>query len=190
MPRPYTLHDERRLAQAPRDYQSLREALAPTFSLAAAFDHPGFNVDDYCRAFQPNPHGPEAEADARTFCEHYGIWLPGLSEHCVHMGTFLYPDAGGSSMPSWVVHAKRPFAGPAQVLDYVGRHAPFSIDRDLDEPILGLPTDRLWSAHRLGCAADLDRARPPEHRDDALAGSPLDELESRGAVAGSRVGGW
>jgi hypothetical protein len=36
-------------------------------------------------------------------------------------------DAGqgivvGSSTPEWVVYAKRPFAGPEQVLDYVGRY--------------------------------------------------------------------
>ncbi len=93
--RRYTLVDRERLLYVKQEYQELvREAAAGTsFTLRDAFDCDDFSIVDYCRNFNPNPVSVEVQNASKVWAGRFNLWIPGISEYCYDVMSYLYPSA-------------------------------------------------------------------------------------------------
>ncbi|GGV57091.1 terpene synthase family protein [Streptomyces spectabilis] len=82
-----------RLELARKEYQDLAKGAMARYALRTAFDHKEFRIADYCADFGPNPAAQEAEDAVRVWARGYGMWLPGVTEHCIDLASYLYPEA-------------------------------------------------------------------------------------------------
>ncbi len=89
------------------------------------YQRPAYNS---CR----NRHCPKCQSLAKAFKRRYieqpiGLYKAEKRQFAGHTAPLAEPDAFGRLVHSlrkkdWIVYAKRPFAGPEQVLDYLGRY--------------------------------------------------------------------
>src|SRR5919109_5162250 len=80
------------LARMRKEYVELAAGASARFSLMGLLDHGQFRLEDYCRQYRPNPHGPEMRKAAMEFGQRYGIWLDN-AEHYISCADHLYPSA-------------------------------------------------------------------------------------------------
>ncbi|MFG2111864.1 terpene synthase family protein [Streptomyces sp. NPDC048718] len=90
---PYTAVHAARFARLAEECERLSSLGELPLALSDMFDHDGFSIEEYCRDTAPNPHAEASGAAVRRFAEHHGIWLAGLSDHVLDMGSWLNPRA-------------------------------------------------------------------------------------------------
>jgi hypothetical protein len=93
MPRPYLTADHDRLLLAAEEYQTLADGRTAPYTLRSAFDHEGFDIQHYCESFSPNPAAHASEREVKDWLEKHSLWIAGVTDHCIDMASFLYPDA-------------------------------------------------------------------------------------------------
>jgi hypothetical protein len=73
------------------EYREIATSRSP-FSLLELLSPVRARLDEYCKPFVPHPDADLLKRNIRTFCDSYGIWLPG-AEHYITCAMYLFPSA-------------------------------------------------------------------------------------------------
>jgi len=73
------------------EYRDLIKTKLP-FSLLDLLSPETTRLDEYCKPFVPHPDSDAMKKSVKTFCDDFGIWLPG-AEHYITCAMYLFPTA-------------------------------------------------------------------------------------------------
>lgn len=77
------------LFRVQQDYAAMLQS--GSFSLRELFNPDDFNLDDFCRQYNPHPQTEKLVEVVQEFGQRFNIWLPN-ARHYVTSATFLFPD--------------------------------------------------------------------------------------------------
>ena len=73
------------------EYRELIKTQFP-FSMLDLLSPATTRLDEYCKPFVPHPDSHAMKKSVKTFCDDFGIWLPG-AEHYITCAMYLFPTA-------------------------------------------------------------------------------------------------